>query len=94
VLIDRIKDDAEKLKAENSSAQIPFNLVTTSASGLDPDITPAAGEFQVPRVAKARNLSPDKLRALVAEMTQERSFGVLGKKRVNVFELNLALDRL
>ena len=94
VLIDRIKDDAEKLKAENSSAPIPVDLVTTSASGLDPDITPAAAEFQVPRVAKARNLSPDKVRALVAEMTQERSFGVLGEKRVNVLELNLALDRL
>jgi potassium-transporting ATPase KdpC subunit len=75
VLIDRIKDDAEKLKAENSSAPIPVDLVTTSASGLDPDITPAAAEFQVPRVAKARNLSPDKVRALVAEMTEERSFG-------------------
>ena len=94
VLIDRIKDDAEKLKAENSSAPIPVDLVTTSASGLDPDITPAAAEFQVPRVAKARNLSPDKVRALVAEMTQERSFGVLGEKRVNVLKLNLALDQL
>ena len=94
MLIDRIKDDAEKLKAENSSAPIPVDLVTTSASGLDPDITPAAAEFQVPRVAKARNLSPDKVRALVAEMTQERSFGVLGEKRINVLKLNLALDRL
>src|SRR5271166_1519679 len=65
-LIDRVKDDAEKLKAENPSAPIPVDLVTTSASGLDPDITPAAAEFQVPRVAKARNLSQDKVRTLVA----------------------------
>src|ERR1700751_5646773 len=94
VLIDRVKEDSEKLKADNPSTPIPVDLVTTSASGLDPDITPAAAEFQVPRVAKARNLSPDKVRALVAEMTQERSFGVLGEKRVNVLKLNLALDQL
>jgi potassium-transporting ATPase KdpC subunit len=94
VLIDRVKDDAEKLKAENPSTPIPVDLVTTSGSGLDPDITPAAAEFQVPRVAQARNLSPDKVRALVAEMTQDRSLGVLGEKRVNVLKLNLALDQL
>jgi len=94
VLIDRVKDDAEKLKAENPSTPIPVDLVTTSGSGLDPDITPAAADFQVPRVAKARNLSPDKVRALVAEMTQDRLFGVLGEKRVNVLKLNLALDAL
>src|SRR5713226_1242435 len=93
-LIDRVKDDADKLKAENSSAPIPVDLVTTSASGLDPDITPAAAEFQVPRVAKARNLSQDKVRALVAELTQDRFLGVLGEKRVNVLQLNLALDQL
>jgi K+-transporting ATPase ATPase C chain len=93
-LIDRVKDDAEKLKAENSSTPIPVDLVTTSASGLDPDITPAAAEFQVPRVAKARSLSPDKVRALVADMTQDRFLGILGEKRVNVLELNLALDQL
>ncbi len=93
-LIDRVKDDAEKLKAENSSTPIPVDLVTTSASGLDPDITPAAAEFQVPRVAKARNLSKDKVRALVADMTQDRFLGVLGEKRVNVLDLNLALDQL
>jgi potassium-transporting ATPase KdpC subunit len=93
-LIDRVKDDAEKLKAENPSTPIPVDLVTTSASGLDPDITPAAAEFQVPRVAKARNLSKDKVRALVADMTQDRFLGVLGEKRVNVLELNLALDQL
>ena len=93
-LIDRVKDDAEKLKAENPSTPIPVDLVTTSGSGLDPDITPAAAEFQVPRVAKARNLSPDKVRRLVAEMTQDRFLGILGEKRVNVLELNLALDQL
>ena len=93
-LIDRVKDDAEKLKAENPSTPIPVDLVTTSGSGLDPDITPAAAEFQVPRVAKARNLSPDKVRSLVSEMTQDRFLGILGEKRVNVLELNLALDQL
>jgi len=94
VLIDRVKDNAEKLKAENPSTPIPVDLVTTSGSGLDPDITPAAAEFQVPRVAKARNLSPDKVRSLVAEMTQDRFLGILGEKRVNVLKLNLALDQL
>jgi potassium-transporting ATPase KdpC subunit len=93
-LIDRVKDDAEKLKAENPSTPIPVDLVTTSASGLDPDITPAAAEFQVPRVAKARNRSEKKVRALVAEMTQDRFLGILGEKRVNVLKLNLALDQL
>ena len=93
-LIDRVKDDAEKLKAENPSTPIPVDLVTTSASGLDPDITPAAAEFQVPRVAKARNLSPEKVRNLVADMTQDRFLGILGEKRVNVLKLNLALDQL
>ena len=94
VLVDRIKDDTKKLQAENPSTPIPIDLVTTSASGLDPDITPAAAEFQVPRVAKARNLSPDKVRTLVAEMTQDRFLGILGEKRVNVLKLNLALDQL
>ena len=93
-LVDRVKDDAEKLKTENPSAPIPVDLVTTSASGLDPDITRAAAEFQVPRVAKARNLSPDKVRTLVADMTQDRFLGILGEKRVNVLKLNLALDQL
>jgi len=94
VLIDRIKDDAEKLNAENPSTPIPVDLVTTSGSGLDPDITPAAAEFQVPRVAKARNLPEERVRALVAETTQDRFLGILGEKRVNVLKLNLALDAL
>ena len=93
-LIDRVKDDADKLKAENPSTPIPVDLVTTSGSGLDPDITPAAAEFQVPRVAKARNLPEEKVRALVAETTQDRILGILGEKRVNVLKLNLALDAL
>src|SRR5712671_8006869 len=93
-LNDRIKEDVEKLKAENPTAPIPVDLVTTSASGLDPDITPAAAEFQVPRVAKARNLPEDKVRTLVADMTQDRLLGILGEKRVNVLALNLALDQL
>jgi potassium-transporting ATPase KdpC subunit len=93
-LIDRVKDDAEKLKAENPSDPIPVDLVTTSASGLDPDITPAAAEFQVPRVAKARNLPQDKVRDLVSGMVQDRFLGILGEKRVNVLKLNLALDQM
>src|SRR6202049_5185023 len=93
-LVDRVKDDAEKLKAENPSAPIPVDLVTTSASGLDPDITPAAAAFQVPRGAKARNLPQDKVQGLVADMTQDRFLGILGEKRVNVLKLNLALDQL
>ena len=93
-LIDRVKEDAEKLKAENPLVLVPVDLVTTSASGLDPDITPAAAEFQVPRIAKARNLPQDKVRALVADMTQEQVLGLLGERRVNVLKLNLALDQL
>jgi K+-transporting ATPase ATPase C chain len=90
-LIERVQGDADKLKQENT-APIPVDLVTTSASGLDPDITPAAAEFQVPRIAKARNLPEDRVRALVAKATQDRFLGILGEKRVNVLKLNLALD--
>jgi K+-transporting ATPase ATPase C chain len=90
-LIERVKGDTDKLKEENQ-APVPVDLVTTSASGLDPDVTPAAAEFQVARVAKARNLTQDRVRALVAEATQDRFLGILGEKRVNVLKLNLALD--
>ena len=91
-LIDRISDDVEKLKAENPSASVPIDLVTTSGSGLDPDISPEAALFQVPRVAKARNMPEARLRDLVTESTQGRLFGLLGEPRVNVLALNLALD--
>jgi K+-transporting ATPase ATPase C chain len=90
-LIERVQGDAETLKKENS-APIPVDLVTTSASGLDPDITPAAAEFQVPRVAKARGLAKDQVRGLIAEATDDRFLGLLGERRVNVLKLNLALD--
>jgi potassium-transporting ATPase KdpC subunit len=90
-LMDRVKGDVDKLKAQ-SDKPVPVDLVTTSASGLDPDITPAAAEFQIARVAKARNMSPDALRELVQSNTENRTFGVLGEVRVNVLKLNLALD--
>ena len=91
-LNDRIKEDVEKLKAENSAAVVPIDLVTTSGSGLDPDISPEAALFQVPRVAKARNMPEDRVRQLVAENTAGRLAGLLGEPRVNVLALNLALD--
>jgi K+-transporting ATPase ATPase C chain len=93
-LMDRVKGDADKLAAENPSAPVPVDLVTTSASGLDPDITPAAALFQVPRVAKARKLPEDRVRQLVSEHTEGRLFGIIGEDRVNVLGLNLALDAL
>src|ERR1700758_2253602 len=91
-LNDRVKEDVEKLKAENPSANVPVDLVTTSASGLDPDISPDAALFQVPRVARARNLPEDRVRQLVTDNTQGRLGGLLGEPRVNVLALNLALD--
>ncbi len=93
-LMDRVKEDTDKLAAENPSAPVPVDLVTTSASGLDPDITPASALFQVPRVAKARNLPEDRVRQLVTEHTQGRLLGVIGESHVNVLGLNLALDAL
>ena len=91
-LNDRIKEDIDKLKAENSSASVPVDLVTTSGSGLDPDISPEGALFQVPRVAKARNMPEDKVRQLVTENTSGRLVGIFGEPRVNVLALNLALD--
>jgi len=90
-LIDRVKGDVDTLKGQ-SDKPVPVDLVTTSGSGLDPDITPAAAEFQIERVAKARGLSPEAVRQLVAQGTEGRTFGVLGEARVNVLKLNLALD--
>ena len=93
-LMDRVKGDSDKLVAENPSTPVPVDLITTSASGLDPDITPAAAAFQIGRVAKARSLAEDRVRQLVIEHTQSRLFGVIGENRVNVLELNIALDAL
>jgi K+-transporting ATPase ATPase C chain len=93
-LADRIKGDVDTLKKENASAPVPVDLVTTSSSGLDPDISPAAALFQVPRVAKARGLPVERVRTLVDGQVEGRSFGLLGEPRVNVLKLNLALDGL
>jgi K+-transporting ATPase ATPase C chain len=93
-LIERVQGDIEKLKQENPSAPVPADLVTTSGSGLDPHISPEAALFQVPRVAKARNLPENRVRQLVADNTSDRLVGLLGEPRVNVLELNLALDRV
>jgi potassium-transporting ATPase KdpC subunit len=90
-LADRVKEDVEKLKAENPNQSVPVDLVTTSASGLDPNISPEGALFQVPRVAKARNMPEDRLRQLVNEQVEGR-LGLLGEPRVNVLALNLALD--
>jgi K+-transporting ATPase ATPase C chain len=91
-LIDRVKGDVAAAQAENPSVPVPIDLVTASASGLDPHISPAAAEFQVPRVARERRVSEDEVRRLVREHTQPRQFGLLGEPRVNVLELNLGLD--
>ena len=92
-LIDRVKADVEKYRAENPGKPIPVDLVTTSASGLDPHITPANAEFQIPRVAVERNMSESEVRQIVARFIEERQFGFLGERRVNVLLLNLELDK-
>jgi K+-transporting ATPase ATPase C chain len=91
-LIDRVNADVQRLHAENPTTPVPVDLVTTSGSGLDPHISPAAAEFQIPRVARERNISETDLRAMVARHTEGRQFGFLGEARVNVLELNLELD--
>jgi potassium-transporting ATPase KdpC subunit len=94
VLVDRVKGDVAALQSENPTVPVPVDLVTTSASGLDPDITPAAAAFQLPRVAKARGLSEDAVRQAIRQHTAQRQLGFLGEPRVNVLELNLALDAM
>jgi K+-transporting ATPase ATPase C chain len=93
-LIDRVQGDLDKLKAENPGVPVPMDLVTTSASGLDPHISPEAALFQVPRVAKARNVATDRLQALVQGHVEGRTFGLFGEPRVNVLALNVALEAL
>lgn len=92
LLIERVKGDVTKAHAENPSAPIPVDLITASGSGLDPDISPAAAEFQIPRIASERHMHPDELHAIVQRHTLGRQLGFLGEPRVNVLELNLDLD--
>ena len=91
-LIDRVKAEVERVQAENPGKPVPIDLITTSASGLDPHISPAAAEFQVPRVARERGLSENEVQRIIAAHTENRTFGFLGEARVNVLELNLDLD--
>ena len=92
-LIDRVKADTARLQAENPGQPVPVDLVTTSASGLDPDVSPAGAEFQVPRIARERGLSEEQVRQIIQQHTAQRTWGLLGEPRVNVLEVNLALDR-
>src|SRR5205823_13060198 len=92
-LLDRVRRDVATAQADNPIAPVPIDLVTTSASGFDPHITPAAAEFQLPRVAKSRGTSVDRVRVLIAKHTENRQLGFIGEARVNVLELNLDLDK-
>ena len=91
-LVDRVKTDVNSLEAENPGKPVPIDMVTTSGSGLDPHITPASAQFQIPRIAKARNITAEELTRLVAAHTEARQWGFLGEPRVNVLDLNLTLD--
>jgi K+-transporting ATPase ATPase C chain len=93
-LVHRVKSDVAKLQQENPGVAIPADLVTSSGSGLDPDISPAAAEFQIPRIAKARSMTVESVKAIIARHTQGRTFTIFGEPRVNVLELNLDLDSL